>query len=76
MERDTKQRRAIREIFTREHRPLSTDEVLAAGRAAVVWDGRTDAGSRVPAGVYLVRVRGATEDGQSASAVGQVYIGR
>jgi Fur family ferric uptake transcriptional regulator len=35
VERDTRQRRAIREIFTRERRPLSTDEVLAAGRALV-----------------------------------------
>ena len=35
MERDTKQRRAIREIFKRERRPLSTDEVLAAGRRLV-----------------------------------------
>ncbi len=35
MERDTKQRRAIREVFTRERRPLSTDEVLAAGRRLV-----------------------------------------
>lgn len=35
MERDTKQRRAIREIFTRERRPLSTDEVLKAGRSLV-----------------------------------------
>ncbi len=35
MERDTKQRRAIREIFTRERRPLSTDEVLVAGRMLV-----------------------------------------
>jgi len=35
MERDTKQQRAIREIFTRERRPLSTDELLAAGRTLV-----------------------------------------
>ena len=35
MTRDTKQRRAIREVFTREHRPLSTDEVLDAGRMLV-----------------------------------------
>ena len=35
MERDTKQRRAIREVFTREHRPLSTDEVLASGQDLV-----------------------------------------
>ena len=35
MERDTKQRRAIREAFTRERRPLSTDEVLASGQDLV-----------------------------------------
>jgi Fur family ferric uptake transcriptional regulator len=35
MERDTKQRRAIREVFTREHRPLSPDEVLASGQDLV-----------------------------------------
>ena len=35
MQRDTKQRRAIRDAFTRERRPLSTDEVLAAGRRLV-----------------------------------------
>lgn len=35
MERDTKQRRAIREVFSRERRPLSTEEVLVAGRMLV-----------------------------------------
>ncbi len=35
MERDTKQRRAIREVVARERRPLSTDEMLAAGQTLV-----------------------------------------
>lgn len=35
MERDTRQRRAIREVFSRERRPLSTEEVLAAGQGLV-----------------------------------------
>ena len=35
MQRDTRQRRAIREVFTRERRPLSTDEILTAGQRLV-----------------------------------------
>ena len=35
MQRDTRQRRAIRAVFTRERRPLSTDEVLVAGKSLV-----------------------------------------
>ncbi len=35
MERDTKQRRAIRDVFEGERRPLSPEEVLAAGQGAV-----------------------------------------
>jgi Fur family ferric uptake transcriptional regulator len=31
-ERDTRQRRKIREVFDRAERPLSTDEILAAAR--------------------------------------------
>ena len=29
---------------------------FSAGRSALAWDGRDETGSRVPAGVYLVRV--------------------
>lgn len=35
MERDTKQRRAIRDVFARERRPLTTDEVLTSGQNLV-----------------------------------------
>ncbi|MGD8239429.1 MAG: FlgD immunoglobulin-like domain containing protein, partial [Armatimonadota bacterium] len=47
-----------------------------AGRAAITWDGRTNAGTRAPAGVYLVRVRAAAADGQSAAAVARVHVER
>ena len=40
-----------------------TSERLAAGDRRVIWDGRNDTGTRVPAGVYLARVRAGTEEG-------------
>ena len=36
------------------------DEVRAAGRHTLRWDGRDDAGHRLPAGVYLVRLASRT----------------
>ncbi len=37
--------------------------VLPAGRHALVWDGRDDAGARAASGVYFVRARGGTGSG-------------
>lgn len=37
--------------------------VRAAGRHAAIWDGRDDAGNRVPPGVYLIRIEVEVDQG-------------
>lgn len=45
------------------------DGALPAGPAQAVWDGRDEAGRRVPAGVYVYRL-----DGSAASASGRLVV--
>ena len=41
----------------------------AAGVNTLSWNGRTDEGSAVPPGQYMIEIRAATQDGQRASGV-------
>ena len=58
-------RLAIVDLRGREVRTLLAGETLPAGRTAVAWDGRDDAGRPLGSGVYLAR---ATAAGRTASA--------
>lgn len=50
-------------------RTLARNRVLPPGRGNLVWDGRSDRGVRVSAGLYFIRVRAGT-----ASIVGSVAV--
>ena len=56
-------------IDGRSVRALAENATLAAGRHALVWDGRDRAGARVGAGIYLVRVRS-----ESGAAIAKVTL--
>lgn len=47
-----------------------------AGANTLVWNGRSEAGLRAPAGRYLVEVTARTPDGSQARAVASVTLGR
>ena len=49
---------------------------LTRGRASLPWNGRSAGDTRVPGGMYLLRVTARTEDGQQASAVTVLWITR
>jgi hypothetical protein len=55
---------------------VAADELLPSGMTRLLWDGRNAAGTRVPAGSYLVRVIATGEDGQRASAIASIQLGR
>lgn len=48
-------------------RKLNTSATRAAGVNEVVWDGRTDKGSVVPAGAYQVEIKALASDGKSSA---------
>ncbi len=52
------------------------DQSQAAGLQSVAWNGRNQAGLRVPNGCYLIRISAHTEDGQQVQALAQVAITR
>ncbi|MGC9316485.1 MAG: S8 family serine peptidase [Armatimonadota bacterium] len=48
----------------------------AAGTAQIVWDGRSDKGSAVPQGMYIMKVQAAGQDGARTQAVRTLAIRR
>lgn len=58
-------------------RVLATGSYAAGGSpVTVAWDGCNAGGARVPAGRYLVRLTARTDDGQQASSVATLSVGR
>lgn len=57
-------------------RSLQAAGPAGAGLSSALWDGRNQFGVRAPAGVYLARFTARTEDGQCASGVATVRLGR
>ena len=53
---------AVLDVRGRVVRELMRDARLPAGRQALTWDGRDDAGRETPAGIYFFRVRSSTGD--------------
>jgi hypothetical protein len=58
-------------------RRVTTGQVAAAGNNSVLWNGRTDSGSRVPAGHYLVELTAhSPANGQSNSVIATLNVTR
>jgi hypothetical protein len=57
-------------------RTLASSGVSAAGAGTVAWNLQTSAGTRAPAGRYLVRVRAEAEDGQVAQVLTTLQVSR
>lgn len=51
----------VLDVTGRAVRHLSRGVYVPSGGGSLVWDGTTDSGARVPAGIYLVRVRTGAE---------------
>ncbi|MEN6645249.1 MAG: right-handed parallel beta-helix repeat-containing protein [Armatimonadia bacterium] len=47
---------------------------LPAGVSSLLWNGRSNSGTKVPAGAYLVRVEAKGEEGQRVSAVAPLHV--
>jgi hypothetical protein len=57
-------------------RRVCTGRPCEAGATALPWDGRDDAGLRVPGGTYLLTLTAIARDGQCTRAVGAVRLDR
>ena len=55
---------------------VATDRVVAAGTNTLSWNLRSDTGSPVPAGRYLVRIVAVADDGQQQATVTQLLVRR
>jgi hypothetical protein len=66
----------VMNIAGRVVRRLTSGVPAAAGVNTATWNLRTESGSTVPAGVYLVRVRATAENGQRVEAVAPVNVTR
>ena len=49
---------------------------MDAGTATLTWDAMSNRGTRLPGGMYLIRVTARTQDGQQASTLAPVSLGR
>ncbi|MGD9518160.1 MAG: S8 family serine peptidase [Armatimonadota bacterium] len=56
-------------IAGRTVRRIQQQCLMTSGQQVVVWDGRGDAGTPVPRGVYLVRLRARAEDGSIVQGI-------
>ncbi|MEA3402035.1 MAG: S8 family serine peptidase [Armatimonadota bacterium] len=63
-------------IAGRTVRVLERARPRAAGTAQVIWDGRSDRGSAVPRGTYVMKVEAAGEDGARTQAVRTLAVRR
>jgi Tol biopolymer transport system component len=66
----------VRNLAGRAVRALCHAQVLEAGRTTLLWDGRDDAGLRLPGGSYLVEVGARAPDGPVSRATSMVRLGR
>lgn len=65
---------SIVNIGGRRIRDLAPTEVAEAGAATMRWDGRSDRGTRVPAGRYLVTVQSFGQDGTKSAAMAPLQL--
>ena len=65
----------VRNLAGRVIRTLTAGRPAAGGElTTLAWDGRNSAGTKAPAGRYLVLITATTEDGQSAKSVGALNL--
>jgi FlgD Ig-like domain len=57
---------SILNVAGRTVRRLCAAKAFGAGTSRLVWDGRTDSGTRAPAGTYLVSISARSADGQTS----------
>jgi hypothetical protein len=57
-------------------RTLTSDKLVTAGVQSEVWNLRSDSGTRVPPGTYLLQIEATTQDGQRVRGLTQINIGR
>ncbi len=55
---------------------LAQNEPTNAGTYKLIWDGTSDAGAAVPAGVYFIRFNAQTQNGQSVTQIQQIQVVR
>lgn len=66
----------VRTLSGREVAQVEVGRPRAVGLNTAAWDGRDSQGRPLPAGMYLVEVMAADEEGRQASAVRAVTLGR
>ncbi|MBM3474463.1 MAG: hypothetical protein FJX75_14460 [Armatimonadetes bacterium] len=63
-------------VAGRSVRVICRDRECVKGRNAILWDGRSDAGTTAPPGIYLVKLHAYTEGGQQAQSLTSVRVVR
>ncbi|MBM3502202.1 MAG: hypothetical protein FJX74_26420, partial [Armatimonadetes bacterium] len=66
----------VRNVAGRPVRRLVTDRAAVAGVNRLIWNATSDAGLRVPSGVYLVEITARGTDGSSSRALTSVRLDR
>jgi len=66
----------VMNISGRVIKTLAADEVATAGTHALSWNLRSNSGTVVPRGMYLVRIDAAAENGQRTSRLCQLNVNR
>ena len=66
----------VRNLAGRPVRTLASGLTQSPGLQSLLWNGRSDAGQRVPAGVYLLEVTATSEIGQRVQALTAVSLRR
>jgi len=66
----------VMNIAGRVVRGVQSDVTTTSGAQTAHWDGRSNSGTRVAAGRYLVRITARADDGQQTQVVVPVQVGR
>lgn len=66
----------VMNIAGRTVRMIERDRLRPEGLNEVIWNGRSDLGTLVPGGVYLITVEAAGDDGSKVSAMGGLSLRR
>jgi flagellar hook assembly protein FlgD len=65
----------IYDLSGRALRIIRTTEITSGYQLSpIIWDGKSEEGSRVGKGIYIYRISVVTPDGEKASASGRIII--